>query len=276
MAWHKRLRKHVVLKVIENYSAEAINIHCNEFEALKNIRNLYIPHVYEFAIENNYSFTVIEYIEGESFDKLLKNRYKYTETQIIKWYVQLASALSAIHKQDICHRDIKPANIILKVNGDICLIDFNSAYVGSNNTGLISRSMGYASPEQYEYFKLCRKTIENESKTLSENAETDLLIHDCKTEVSSFGNASAYNKASEINWKLTDIYSLGATMYHLLTGNYPPVRAEEIERISRQQGYSKEILKIIEKSMKTNPSERYVSSEELGKILFSLKNMNTI
>ena len=264
MAWHRYLRKHMAIKVVENYSTEEIKIHNNEFEALKNIKSVYIPQVFDFVIENNYSFIVIEYIEGESFDKLLTGKFKFTEAQIIKWYSQLASALFAIHKLDICHRDIKPANILLTTNGDICLIDFGSAYISGNDTGLISRSMGYASPEQYEFFKLCKKTYTGENNALSDNVETALLITDCKTETTSFGSASIYNKVDKIDWKLSDIYSLGATIYHLLTGDRPPVKEEETVRISKQKGYSKEILEIIEKSMKTTPSERYISAEELG------------
>jgi serine/threonine protein kinase len=276
MAWHTRLRKHVVIKVVNECDTRSIEINRNEVEALKNIRNLYIPQVYDFIIENGYSFTVIEYIEGESFDNLLKSGRKFTEAQIIKWYSQLASALSTIHNQDICHRDIKPANVILTVNGDICLIDFGSAFVNSNNTGLISRSMGYASPEQYEFFKLCKGSSADNSKAFSDNIETVLLVNDCITEMGVEKNYARGNEKSAINWKLSDIYSLGATMYHLLTGNRPLVRVEEMEKSFKLQEYSKELLKIIEKSMKTTPSKRYTSAEELVKTLFSLHSLDSV
>jgi len=161
LAWHTRLRKHVVIKLVKNNSASTVETRRNEVEALKKIRNLYVPQVLDFLAENDHSFTVMEYIEGESFDKLLRQKKQFDEEQVIQWYRQLSSALCEIHRYDVCHRDIKPANILLTTNGDVCLIDFNFALVSGNNTGVISRSMGYASPEQYEYFKLCRSTFTN-------------------------------------------------------------------------------------------------------------------
>jgi len=263
MAWHTRLRKHVVIKMVDNRFASTLEVRRNEVEALKNIKSMHIPQVLDFMTENDYSFTIMEYIKGDSFDKLLNAGKMFTEPQIIKWYCQLASALDAIHNHDIYHRDIKPANIIHTIYGDACLIDFNSAMVIGNNTGVVSRSMGYASPEQYEYFKLCRSVSIHTGKSASDYIETALLSVDCRTNLVS-GSSIVYSRGvCDIDWKLSDIYSLGATMFHFLTGKRPPVRADEVARISKLKGYSEGILKIIERSMRTNPSERFASSAEL-------------
>jgi len=277
MAWHIRLRKYVVIKVVRKYTAGAIEVLRNEVEALKNIKNMHIPQVLDFMTESDYSFTVMEYIEGENFDNLLKNGKQFTEAQIIKWYCQLTSALDAIHKHEICHRDIKPANIMLTPHDNVCLIDFNSALVSGNNTGVISRSMGYASPEQYEYFRLCRNATAKTGKVHSNSIETALLTGDCKTvpisglgipgHRSAGGNSSDRYRVDNIDWKLSDIYSLGASMYHFLTGKRPPVKADEAVKIPYLKGYSECLLKIIERSMRTNPSERFASAKELGEAL---------
>ena len=260
-AWHTRLRKYVVLKISDKNPDVSNEMLRNETEALKKVKNLHIPQVLDFISENNYCFTIMEYITGDSSDKLLKSKQKFSEDRIYKWYIQLASALDAIHKHGIYHRDIKPANIVLTLNDDVCLIDFNSAFVYGNNTGTISRSMGYASPEQYEYFKKCKKTKTGTDVNNFTNNETALNVDDCKTDLSSKINLP------EINWMLSDIYSLGATIYHLMTGKRPPVKPNEVSKITTITGYSEILLKTIERSMRTNPQERFTSAKALQSTL---------
>jgi len=263
-AWHTRLCKHVVIKVVKDCTPAAKMVHRNEVEALKNIKSLNIPQVIDFLADGALSFTIMEYIKGESFDKLLKQGQCFTKQQVVEWYIQLSSALKTIHKHDVYHRDIKPSNIMLTTTGDICLIDFNSAFVGGNNTGVISRSMGYASPEQYEYFKVCRDILTGTSEIQTNHIETALLVNDCKTMPVTGINKSSYCYAYDIDWKLSDIYSLGATMFHFLTGKRPPVKADEVAGIPKLPGYPEVILGIIEKSMRTDPSERFYSADELS------------
>ena len=100
---------------------------------------------------------MMEFIEGQSLDKVLEQGRMFTQAQVVKWYGQLADALHELHKQNICHRDIKPGNIMLLPGDDVCLIDFNAALVAGNDVQLISRSLGYCSPEQYEIFERYRK-----------------------------------------------------------------------------------------------------------------------
>ena len=270
MAWHTRLNKYVVIKVVENCSPEAIRVHRNEVEALKNIKSLHIPLVLDFFIENEKSFTVMEYINGVSFDKLLKFGKHFPERQVVNWYLQLASTLELIHALDICHRDIKPANIMRTTSGDVCLIDFNSALVSGNYTGVISRSMGYASPEQYEYFKLCKNLREEYTTSYTQNMETALLTKDCKTEPMSKIRTAACIGTHRIDWKLSDIYSLGATVYHFLVRKRPPVTEEGVEKITQLSGYTKDLLNIIKKSMQTEPGKRFTSAKNLYDTLLGL------
>jgi serine/threonine protein kinase len=262
-AWHTRLRKHIVIKEAGSCSPGAYEARRNEVEALKNIRNTRIPQVYDFLVKGNSCFTVMEYIEGKSFDKLLEQNKKFKESQIIEWYGRLASTIEAIHERGVFHRDIKPANIILTPDEDVCLIDFNAAFVSGNGSRVISRSLGYASPEQLEYYRLLVDTSAGEVRARSDNAETELQAFDCITEVIAQTNNPCDTKTGCVDWARSDIYSLGATMYHLLTGIHPGTLPEEIIPIAEPGRYSADIIHIIERSMRLNPVERFTTANEL-------------
>ena len=150
-AWHTHLQKYVVIKELKRGTKDNVETQRNEVEALKNVKSIYLPQVLDFFVENDRVYTVMEFIDGTSLDKLLAKNYRFTQQQVVKWYAQLAAALEVIHKQNIAHRDIKPANIMLLPDGNVCLIDFNAALVGESDVRLISRSLGYASPEQTKY-----------------------------------------------------------------------------------------------------------------------------
>jgi len=294
-AWHMRLRKHVVVKELRHSEENDAQSRRNEVEALKNVKCAYVPQVIDFHAGGGSSCTVMEFVEGESFDKLLGCGWRFTQSQVIKWYGQLASALEAIHRKEVCHRDIKPANIMLTPSGDVCLIDFNAALVKGNETRLLSRSLGYASPEQYEIFQSCMEAgnarvsdiNQNNGEPGCDSVEPSALEADFKTELLPAdeppGSASLASRLAPfakegwregqggiIDWKRSDIYSLGATMYHLLTGKRPQERAEWIVPVAQQGRYCKGIAEVIERSLRIDPSERFASAAELAEAIKSI------
>lgn len=287
-AWHTRLQKYVVIKELKKGSANDIETQRNEVEALKNVKSIYLPQVYDFLTEGDHIFTVIEFIEGDSLDRLLERGQKFTQLQVIKWYGQLVSALESIHNHNVCHRDVKPANIMLTPDGDVCLIDFNAALVSGNDVRLISRSLGYASPEQYEIYERFKNThramvhLGNSSvhEKIPDLTETDLLFDDDKTELvdddshhiglltqddsSQKTEPLIAQPKDSIDWKRSDIFSLGAAMYHLLTGVRPPERAEEVIALATLRYFSEGLTFIIDRSMKIEPSERFATASVLN------------
>lgn len=87
-----------------------------EVDVLKDLSHPYIPQVYDFFVENDTVYTVMDYIEGESQDRPLKQGERYLQPLVIKWAKQLLSALSYLHSpthgtppKGYVHSDVKPA-----------------------------------------------------------------------------------------------------------------------------------------------------------------------
>ena len=309
-AWHTRLGKHVIVK--ECSLTKSRSVRRNELEALKNVKSQYLPQVYDYAKESDRVFSVTEYVEGKSFDELLVSNLHFSQDDVIKWYCQLASALGTLHASSICHRDIKPANIVLKPEGDVCLIDFGSALVNGSPAWFASRSLGYASPEQLEYFERIRSVARLRGQGGRSQLPTLLITPlESKGVISNpkEGNGASgkealarpvpgvlvdepdYNKTEftptsdscplptvslgsirAIDWVRSDIYSLGATMYHILSGKRPCDRAEDIVPISQLGSFGPGLTSIIEKSMQPDPSMRFASMVELTNSVYCIND----
>ncbi len=152
-AFHKRLQKPVVIKKIHDYINE--NEQRNEVDVLKNLRHSYIPQVLDFFVVDGVAYTVMDFIEGESFQSLLDRGVKFRESQVIKYGKQLCEAVQYLHSREIpvIHGDIKPDNIILTPTDDICLIDFNISGISEGNKAYTTGySKGYSAPEQIEAY----------------------------------------------------------------------------------------------------------------------------
>ncbi|MCM1543635.1 MAG: serine/threonine protein kinase, partial [Blautia sp.] len=150
---HLRLNKDVALKADKRRLSTGAEALQREVNVLKGLSHTYIPQVYDFVQEDGMVYTVMDYIDGESLKEMLKRGQRPTQPQVIKWACQLLEALRYLHgipPHGILHGDIKPANIMLRFNGDICLIDYNIAlFLGEDGAVKAGFSRGYASPEHY-------------------------------------------------------------------------------------------------------------------------------
>lgn len=129
-AIHKRLKKEVVVKQIKNQGM-ALKEKRKEVDILKNLNHSYLPQVLDFFEIGSNAYTVMSFIPGKSLKTLLQEGRYFQKKEVIRWAMQLCSALQYLHEQipPIIHGDIKPANIMLTPKGDICLIDFNISFL---------------------------------------------------------------------------------------------------------------------------------------------------
>lgn len=267
---HKRLGKEVVLKADKREITTKSEILRREVDVLKDLSHTYIPQVYDYFTENGTVYTVMEYVQGESLDKPLKRGEKFSQAQVIKWAKQLLEALDYLHKpihgdppRGYVHSDIKPANIMRKPNNDISLIDFNIALAIGEECE-VGHSAGYASPEHYglDYSFLSGTSADDATVTIIDETQTVTL--------SSANSTVTTGKKKIMPDVRSDIYSLGATLYHLLSGKRPAENAVEVQPLSKDS-FSPQIIKIISKAMQPNPELRYQSAEEMLKDFQNLR-----
>ena len=147
-----------------------------------------LPKVHDFFSIGGNEYIVMEYVEGENLHSLQEREEgPLQEQMVLGWANQILDALAYLHGQQphpIIHRDIKPANIILTPQGKVSLVDFGLVKLldpSNPRTATVMKGMGTAEYAPLEQY------------------------------AGGVGHTDAR----------TDIYSLGGTLYHLLTGEPP-------------------------------------------------------
>jgi serine/threonine-protein kinase len=210
-----------------------------EANMMKKLDHPMLPRIVDITNENGTVYVVMDYIEGQSLDTILKEHGPQPQDSVIKWGIDLCSVLDYLHGRTppIIYRDMKPANIMLKPDGSTCIIDFGiareyketDADAKTTDTTMLG-TRGYAAPEQ-------------------------------------FGGSGQ----SDVR---TDIYCLGATLYHLLTGKSPGEPPYEMFPIRQiDPSFSPGLEKIIAKCTQPNPAARYQSCAEL---YYALENYEKV
>ncbi|MBO6159771.1 MAG: serine/threonine protein kinase [Firmicutes bacterium] len=212
-----------------------------ETNILKSLNHKYLPSIVDVIDDEDTFLIVMDYIQGKSLNSVLKESMEkdglpiFVE-DVISWGMQLTDVFLYLHSRPkpIIYRDMKPANVMLKPDGEICVIDFGTARVfktGNSEDTTCLGTPGYAAPEQYG------------------------------------GNGQSRPQ--------TDIYTLGATLHHLITGrnpastpfNFPkitqcrPTLLEETPRELRNRLLGLEM--IIDKCTQYEIEDRYQNCAEL-------------
>lgn len=287
---HIRLGKDIVLKADKRSLAVGEDVLRREVDMLKGLSQTYIPQVYDFVQENGIVYTVMDYIRGESIDRILGRDERLPQSQVIRWACQLLEALEYLHGRPphgILHGDIKPANIMLRPDGDICLIDFNIALaLGENGAVKVGFSRGYASPEHYgmEYASDRRTALQQ--KRIKANRKREPVNGDATVPMafsaSNYVATVPMETGSPVSGERTgktkqgvlldvrsDIYSLGATLYHMLSGRRPSQDASSVVPLTIQD-CSPAVAAIIAKAMARNPDDRYQTAAQMREAFLNL------
>ena len=239
-ATHRSLRRECALKVftgrsLTSRSAERFAREGQAFARLGN--HPHIAQVFDAGVFDSQPFIAMQLIDGDSLEARVARSGALPEHDVLEIGRKLCLALDHAHAQGIVHRDIKPANIILDAKGEPHLVDFGLA-----------------------------KDMTSDSKLSAEGAIIGTPGY-MPPEQADPGKIPVGNRA--------DIYSLGATLYHAVSGDVPFPGTSLVEVIvallttdapslhDRFQ-VSKDTDAVIAKAMEKNPSSRYQTALELA------------
>lgn len=285
-AYHERLHKYVVVKQIKERVKGILESRA-EADILKNISQTYLPQVYDFLEIDGEIFTVMDYIPGESLDQVIRKEGRIDQQRVTKWLRQLAEALECLHHQNppVIHSDIKPANIMLTPEDNICLIDFNISLAFDKGLRMSAGvSGGYSPPEQYQDFGVYQQMVTDMRARAKAAQGTGANGYVDQTETVAIGVTGSNTVQTEsivagvvgrgIDER-SDIYSLGATLYHLLTGIKPPGDFEQIIPLSDLDLEVSDGLRImLQKMMEFDPDKRYQNGAELNEAVKKIHELD--
>lgn len=278
-ARHLRLQTDVVVKKIKDDVIGKVKL-SQEADILKRLKHSYLPRIYDFIETEDGVYTVMDYIHGKNMNEAVRQHGKYSQKQVRKWAGQLGEALAYLHsrKPPIIHSDIKPANIMLTEEENICLIDFNiSLAMGEEAESAVGISVGFSPPEQYRDPALYARLTHNYTvrEPLQEADKPEL---NDKTEILSASEKSKLSGCTHLMGKgidvRSDVYSLGATLYFLLTGTEPSADFDKRISVSEMDiPVSEGFAIILDKMMELLPENRYKNG---GEFLEAIKNCHKL
>lgn len=193
---------------------------------LRHLKHPHLPSIVDIFNEDDTFLIVMDYIEGRTLSDILKEQGRQPQADVVDWALQICSVFKYLHSLNppIIYRDMKPGNVMLKPDGNIMVIDFGTAREYKHQSSEDTIHLGTKGYAAPEQFQ-------------DNHQQTD---------------------------PRTDIYNLGATMYHLVTGknpSKPPFKFLPIRQVDRT--LSSGLESIILKCVAPDPNERYQTVDDL-------------
>ena len=245
-AFDINLRCPVTLKVIsEQYLGdESARLRfLREARAAASVRHPNVASVFHLGRTGDNYFYAMEFVEGETLEKLIKRSGRLEAKSVLEVTTQVAAGLAAVHEQHLVHRDIKPTNIMvrLKEEGSVTAkiidlglaktVDESASEAGISSCGAFAGTPEFASPEQF--------------------AGVDVDIR-------------------------SDLYSLGVTLWIMVTGQ-TPFRGPSAEvmyqhlhaplPLERLKEVPQPVVVLLEKLLEKDPAQRFQTPDELLKAM---------
>jgi eukaryotic-like serine/threonine-protein kinase len=240
-ALDQRLNRPVALKVIRperlTQNPEVIRRFHREARAAAQLHHPNIVIIFDFDQANDTHFIAMEYVEGIDLARLVKEAGPLPVANACNFIRQAALGLQHAHEQKMVHRDIKPSNLLVMVPKTA-----KSAFglsPGSALSGSGASSEGAAPANQWLSPTAVVKVLDMGLARLTETKENDPSFSSLTHEGSVIGTPDYIAPEQARNSHLADIrsdlYSLGATFYYLLTGQPPFPEGTAVEKLLMHQ-----------------------------------------
>jgi serine/threonine protein kinase len=207
-----------------------------EFRSASRLRHPHIVRSLDFGEERGLHFLVMEYVEGPSLGRRIETQGRLPEDEAVRVIGQVAAALLFAHRHGIIHRDVKPDNILLTADGQAKLGDF----------GLVKQTA-----DEFE----------------------DLTQPGRGLGTPNFMAPEQFGNARNVDLRC-DIYGLGATLYMMVTGEWPFAGKNILQTFKKKASneltparqlvptLGGHIEQAIHRAMNPDPNQRQVSCAE--------------
>ncbi|MCS6864782.1 MAG: serine/threonine-protein kinase [Gemmataceae bacterium] len=239
LAEHATLRRKVALKVLPpKQASDKANVErfYHEARAAAALDHPNIVHAYDVACDQGTHFLVLEYIDGQTLDRKLRKQQRLPVGEAVSYIIQAAAGLQHAHEKGVAHRDIKPANLLLGRDGIVKILDLGLA----------------------QFF-------EDSSTQLQRGSDIIMGTTDYVAPEQLRGEQADHR---------SDIYNLGATLYHLLTGQPPFTGTTAAKMVAHHLSavtpahelcpdVPEELSHVVEVMLAKNPNDRYQTAAEV-------------